>query len=262
MTSVATIAQPTPSEAANVPRLENGDRLTRGEFEKRYQGMSEVKKAELIEGVVVMPSPVNQKQHGNPHLRIATWIGNFEAATPGVIGGDNATIRLDLDNEPQPDALLMIEPKHGGQAQIDEDGYISGAPELIAEIASTSASYDLHDKLNAYRRNGVREYIVWRVLDRAVDWFVLRGSEYVPTAGDEASVRPAAGSRDGAIGERRLATALEGHASAWPRTDATKRVPPQWTRQSASLQMRQSASLQASGLILDGPPGRRGGVRY
>lgn len=34
--------------------LENGDRLTRSEFERRYHAMSSVKKAELIEGMVYM----------------------------------------------------------------------------------------------------------------------------------------------------------------------------------------------------------------
>jgi Uma2 family endonuclease len=92
--------------------------------------------------------------------------------------GDNSTVRLDLDNEPQPDALLLIAPEHGGQSRLDNDGYIVGAPELLAEVAASSASYDLHSKLHAYRRNGVREYVVWRVLDAALDWFVLRAGQY------------------------------------------------------------------------------------
>jgi Uma2 family endonuclease len=86
-------------------------------------------------------------------------------------------LRLDLDNAPQPDCYLRLLPEHGGQARLVE-GYVQGAPELIAEIAASSASYDLHDKLNAYRRNGVREYVVWRVWDRAIDWFVLREGRF------------------------------------------------------------------------------------
>src|SRR6266545_2669427 len=90
------------------PRLENGDRLTRAEFERRYEAMADVKKAELIEGVVHMPSPVRTAAHSEPHACIVTWLGLYSAATPGVRHGDNATVRLDLDNEPQPDALLRI----------------------------------------------------------------------------------------------------------------------------------------------------------
>jgi Uma2 family endonuclease len=148
--------------------------------------MPEHVKAELIEGVVyIMPSPVSMKGHGKPHFNLVTWLGVYTSQTPGVEGGDNSTVRLDLDNEPQPDALLRILPEAGGQSKTD-DGYVEGAPELAAEVAASSASYDLHDKLNAYRRNGVREYIVWRVLDRALDWFVLREGRYVwlePTEG-------------------------------------------------------------------------------
>jgi Uma2 family endonuclease len=161
-----------------VPPLENGDKLTRAEFERRYEAMPHLKKAELIEGVVYVPSPVRHRFHGRQHIHLASWLGHYEAGTPGVEASDNSTVRLDLDNEPQPDVLLFIDPACGGQALIDADGYIDGAPELVAEVASSSASYDLHAKLRVYRRNGVREYIVWRVLEQEIDWFVLRAGQY------------------------------------------------------------------------------------
>jgi Uma2 family endonuclease len=152
--------------------------LTRVEFERRYEAMPQLKKAELVEGVVYMPSPVRLHRHSQPHFDLIAWLGVYRAGTPGVLGGDNATARLDLDNEPQPDALLLIDPARGGQARISADDYIEAAPELVAEVAASSASYDLHTKLNVYRRNGVQEYLVWRVLDQQLDWFVLRGSQY------------------------------------------------------------------------------------
>lgn len=164
-----------------VPELCAGDRLSRAEFERRYAAMPHVKKAELVEGVVYMPSPVSQKHHGGPHFRLTGWLAVYESATPGVEGGDNATIRLDLDNEPQPDAFLRVLPERGGQSHNSGD-YVGGAVELIAEVAASSVSYDLHDKLRAYQRNGVLEYVVWRVLDRAIDWFVLRDDRYRPLA--------------------------------------------------------------------------------
>ena len=158
--------------------LENGDRLTREEFERRYAAMPDVKKAELIDGVVYMGSPVRFGQHGQPHARLLTWLGTYAAFTQGVRLGDNATVRLDSDTEPQPDALLRIEPEVGGSSRISEDDYVEGAPELVAEISSSTASYDLHDKMNAYCRAGVKEYLVWRVDDKQVDWFVLRDGAY------------------------------------------------------------------------------------
>ena len=98
--------------------------------------------------------------------------------------GDNATVRLDSDTEPQPDALLRIEPQVGGNSRISADDYIEGAPELVAEISPSTASYDLHDKMDAYRRAGVKEYLVWRVDDQQLDWFVLRGGAYMRLAPD------------------------------------------------------------------------------
>jgi Uma2 family endonuclease len=161
-----------------MPVLENGDRLTRAEFERRYDAMPHLKKAELIEGVVYVPSPVRYRQHGSPHAQLIGWLVQYAANTPGVGVGDNCSVRLDLDNEPQPDALLFIDPARGGQVRISADEIIEGAPELVAEGASSSVSYDLHAKLRVYRRNGVREYLVWRVLDQELDWFVLRAGPY------------------------------------------------------------------------------------
>jgi len=161
-----------------VPPLEPGDRLTREEFERRYEAMPNLKKAELIEGVVYIPSAVRLSAHGEPDLDLITWLGTYRALTPGVRAAGNATVRLDLDNEPQPDAVLLIDPALGGQARINADDYIESAPEKVAEVAASTASYDLHTKLNVYRRNGVKEYLVWRVLEQELDWFVLRGSQY------------------------------------------------------------------------------------
>jgi len=171
---------PTGPKTAIPPVLENGDRLTRPQFERRYDAMPDLKKAELINGVVYIAPPARATRHGQPHADLMAWLGTYRAGTPGVWLFDNTTIRFDWDNMPQPDALLMIDPAKGGQARIDEDDYITGAPELIVEIAASSASYDLHDKLDVYRRHGVREYLVWRVLEQAFDWFVLRDGRYEP----------------------------------------------------------------------------------
>ena len=171
-------AQPT-AHIEDVPPLKHGERLTRDEFERRYEAMPHLKKAELIEGVVYMPSPVRIDLHGRPHAQIMAWLGVYWIATPGVDLADNSTVYLDSNNEPQPDALLRIEPAQGGRSRIIDKGYVEGPPELIVEIAGTSADYDLQDKLEVYRRCGVQEYIVWQTQDRRLDWFQLVNGEYV-----------------------------------------------------------------------------------
>jgi hypothetical protein len=160
------------------PPLETGDHLTRDEFERRYEAMPHVNKAELIEGVVYMPSPVRLYQHGGPHADTIGWMVVYRAGTPGTRVGDNSTVRLDLENEPQPDALMYVEPAFGGQVVISPDDYIEGSPEMVSEISASSASFDLHTKLRVYRRNRVQEYLVWRVLDQTIDWFALHGTQY------------------------------------------------------------------------------------
>jgi Uma2 family endonuclease len=141
--------------------------------------MPDLKKAELIEGVVYMGSPVSHTRHGGPHGNLWGWLTYYREVTPGVIASDNPTVRLDLDNEPQPDVLLCIPASAGGTSRLVVGGYFAGPPELAIEVAASSVSCDLHQKLGAYRRNGVQEYLVHRVDDGEIDWFVLEHGTYV-----------------------------------------------------------------------------------
>jgi len=169
-----------------IPPLESGDRLSRPEFERRYCAMPPDTQAELIEGVVYVASPVRLAHHGKPHAVLMAWLTAYWLATPGVELADNTTVRLDGDNEPQPDILLRLE--RGGQSWVSEDDYVAGAPELAVETAASSAAYDLHDKKTAYRRNGVQEYIVWQMAENKLNWFWLCGGEYVALEADEIGI--------------------------------------------------------------------------
>jgi Uma2 family endonuclease len=172
-------------EAKPVVPLESGDRLTREEFHRRYLCRPDIKKAELIEGVVYVASPVKFAGHGEEHLFMGHWLSHYRLDTPGVRAGDNSTVILEGDNEPQPDLFLF---RTGGQAAVDEEGYITGAPDLAIEIAASSASYDLHDKKRVYARNGVQEYIVWQIYEKRIGWWRLREGAYVPLAPDDRGV--------------------------------------------------------------------------
>jgi Uma2 family endonuclease len=169
-----------------IPPLENGDRLSRDEFERRYGAMPHVRKAELIEGIVFMPAAALRfYSHGRPHSDLNVWLGTYRIFTPGTDVGDTPTVRLDDDNEPQPDVVLLIQPECGGQVTLSDDDYVEGAPELVAEVAASTVSIDLGAKKTAYERNGVQEYIVWRVLDQQIDWFCLENGQYVDLLPDD-----------------------------------------------------------------------------
>ncbi len=169
----------------HIPALESGDRLTRAEFERRYKAHPDIKRAELIEGVVYVASPVRVRKHGIPHSRIIVWLGNYQAVTPGINIADNSTLRLDLDNEPQPDVAVWLD---NGNAFINNDDYLEGAPELIVEIASSSAAIDLHAKLHAYRRNGVQEYLVLLPEEQTGKWYCWQDEDAVEIAPDAEGV--------------------------------------------------------------------------
>jgi|ERR1051326_3389667 Uma2 family endonuclease len=180
-------AEPSPTEK-EVPPLESGDRLTAQEFLRRYEAMPHVKKAELIEGIVYMGSPVRYKQHGEPDFIAHTWLGAYAAQTPGTEGATNTTAKLDIDNVPQPDVLLRILPKCGGRSRIDDEGYLVGPPELALEICASSQSIDLRDKLIAYRRAGVQEYLVWCTVEKNFTWLLLGKDDYHPNSPDSKGI--------------------------------------------------------------------------
>lgn len=165
------------TDAVRVPPLCPGDRLTRHEFHRRYSAMPELKKAELIDGIVYM-MPRIPFWHGQAVGRLSYWLGCYEDHTPAAQGANNSTVRFDEDNEAQPDILLRLPAALGGSARVSDDDFLEGPPELIVEVTTSSVSYDLHQKLHVYRRSGVQEYVVHRVQDGQVDWFRLERGAY------------------------------------------------------------------------------------
>lgn len=182
------IKTPSPQYPRSTPPLENGDRLTRHEFERRYEADPRIKKAELIEGVVYVASPLRFASHAEPHAQLVAWLSIYQINTPGLRLGIEPTLQLDADNEPQPDGVLLMPEKAGGQSRFTEDDYVEGAPELVAEIAASSTAIDLHAKKNAYRRSGIREYIVWQIFEKKLDWSSLREGQYVSLQADAAGI--------------------------------------------------------------------------
>ncbi len=178
--STATVHQKRPRNGkfSAVPLLLNGDHLTVPEFERRYEALPEIKRVELIEGIVIMSPPVSNL-HATTHGSIFEYLKRYERATPGVEAGINASVRLDGKNEFQPDAILRIKSGRLARLKVAADGLLEGAPELAAEIAVSSAAYDLHEKKSVYQRCLVPEYFVWQVMDSQIHWFALEKGEYV-----------------------------------------------------------------------------------
>ena len=160
--------------------LENGYRLTSAEFLRRWERLPHLKQAELIDGIVYIAPPLRADSHAEPDASLHGWLGYYAAHTPGVKVYANPTLILDRDNTPQPDSVLCYSPAQGGKAHINRNGYLTGAPELICEVASSSAALDMNAKLNNYRRAGVQEYIVWLTGEERLCWFILEDGEYIP----------------------------------------------------------------------------------
>jgi Uma2 family endonuclease len=171
--------------SADIPPLVAGDVLTQEEFLRRYEAMPHLNKAELIGGIVYMPSPVSV-EHGETDQPLAGCLSVYVANTPGCKGGCNTTWLM-LGDAPQPDDHLRILPECGGQSRVA--GRLGqGAPELLAEISLSSTSYDMHQKLDLYLSAGVLEYLVVLLEEREVRWLRRAAGTYQPLPADEQGV--------------------------------------------------------------------------
>src|SRR5258708_14134963 len=119
----------TVSTSPDFSTFENGDRMTRAEFHRIYETMPEDFRAELIGGIVYVASPL-RRRHGTNHLPLGTVLFAYEGNTPGVESGDNTTVILGHESEPQPDLYLRVLPQFAGQAQPTEHDYVEAAPAL------------------------------------------------------------------------------------------------------------------------------------
>jgi Uma2 family endonuclease len=153
-----------------------GQHLDQPTFHERYAAMPDGTWAELVGGVVYMPSPV-RSEHGDYDDTVALWTGLYRRATKGLRGGRNSTVILDESGECQPDGQLRILPKLGGQTRIGA-GFIVGPPEMVIEISRSSRHYDLNDKKDDYERAGVLEYVVIELEPDQVHWFIRRGERF------------------------------------------------------------------------------------
>jgi Uma2 family endonuclease len=171
-----------------VPPLVAGDNLSVEEFLRRWEAMPNLKRAELIEGVVYIPSPLPidgdsfmpspvSADHGDVDHHVSTWLGNYEAATPGCRGSSNATWLMGRRSAPQPDDSMRILPEYGGQSR-REGEYLAGGPEFLAEVCLSSTAYDLHQKLEVYEKAGVQEYLAILLQEQEVRWHRLVDHEF------------------------------------------------------------------------------------
>jgi Uma2 family endonuclease len=167
-----------PSPVLTATELVTGERMTVEEFLCCWEELPDLKNAELIDGVVHVPSPVSL-DHGNLDTLIHLWLAYYAQATPGCQAGNNATWLM-LNSAPQTDAHLRILPSYGGQSR-DERRYGAGAPELAVEICLTSTEVDFGPKRKLYQRAGVREYITIELFWKRMVWRVLdENAVYVP----------------------------------------------------------------------------------
>ncbi|MGB0561605.1 MAG: Uma2 family endonuclease [Spirulinaceae cyanobacterium] len=168
------------AQSTILPPLSSGDYLTRAEFERRYVADPQIKKAELIEGTVYVASPLRFTPHAQPHGCLTTWLGVYSSFTPHLSMGIEPTVRLDQQNEVQPDSVLRIDELAGGRSHVTIDGYLDGPPELVVEIAASSAAIDRGQKQQVYERNGVLEYWVWQSFEQRLDVFTWSNGLYQP----------------------------------------------------------------------------------
>lgn len=163
-------------ERTTIPQLNSGDVLDRDEYLRRYEAAHEKLKAERINGRVYLMNALRARQHGNPHLLLGGWLFTYAMSNPDLNLSDNATLHLDTSNDPQPDLCVY---RTGGRATLNDEGYLVGVPEMIVEIAGSSASYDFGEKRDVYEAAGVGEYLVFETIEGRIEWWRHDGSRFI-----------------------------------------------------------------------------------
>ena len=175
---MATVGQP-------VPPLLAGTRLPREEFLRIWEAHPEIKRAELIGGIVYVPSPLSV-DHGDMEGEVGGWLMHYKSQTPGTATGHNTTSFI-LDDTLQPDLSLRILPEYGGRSRID-DHYLAGIPELLVEVCRSSIAYDLHQKFDLYQAAGIPEYLAILMYEQEIRWHILVDGAYHLLPPDSAKI--------------------------------------------------------------------------
>ena len=155
------------SHSISLVDLHNGDRMSKDEFLWRWEQIPELKRAELIDGMVYLSSPLSER-HSDYELLLCSWLLRYESRVPGLKILPNATWLLG-DSSPQPDLALI---RQTGTSR-SSGKFREGPPELVVEICYSSLAYDLGPKLELYRRAGVREYLTILLEDNKAQWRAL-----------------------------------------------------------------------------------------
>ena len=164
------------SPAVIPPGLVTGERMSVDEFLRRWEELPDLKKAELVDGIVYVPSPLSL-EHGSLDSLIIWWLAHYAHATPGCKAGNNSTwLMLVAHRNPMPSCGSC--PRTVG-SRGRERQFGAGAPELAVEVCVTSTEVDFGPKLKLYERAGVREYITIELFGQRIVWRMLENAVYV-----------------------------------------------------------------------------------
>lgn len=174
-----------PIRNGKLPLLYDGLRLDRVTFHRLYEASPELKRVQLIEGIVHMPSPMRFVQHANPQTCINGWLFCYVTQTPGVNTGGSATLKIDDENEFEPDGMLFYD---NGQLIIADDGYLEGVPELAVEVTASTFTIDSKEKFRVYEKHGVKEYLLWNTEAGTITWYARHKDKFVPMKSNRAGI--------------------------------------------------------------------------
>ncbi len=156
-------------------QLSEGMPLSRAEFDQ----LGECRGLERLNGRLCLPpAAFRHRDHGQPHAILAFWATSYIASTSGIEISVASTVKMDADNDPEPDLSLFRTKSFGGRVILDPEGYLVGAPELAAEVSASTTYKDLTVKYKLYQKHGVNEYIVWNTEVGKFDWFELHDGRY------------------------------------------------------------------------------------
>lgn len=164
-------------------RIEEAEWMTAADF---FREAPEDRKAELINGVMVVPMPpleIHERLFGFLFTLLRSYVEEFGL---GEVRGSRTPVELGATIVPEPDLLFVAKSR---VHMIQRKG-ILGAPDFVIEILSSgTVQLDRGDKFRAYESAGVRElWLIDPYGPSGTNFYQLQDGEFVSVVPDASGI--------------------------------------------------------------------------
>lgn len=139
-----------------------------------YEWLDEDKKAEFVNGQIIVHSPV-LKQHTDATKYLTILLSTYvDLHDLGYVGFEKCLIRL-TRNDYEPDVCFFNKEK---SRDFKKDHKFYPAPDLVVEVLSSNEAHDRVTKFTDYQQHGILEYWIIDSKAQTIEQYILEDEVY------------------------------------------------------------------------------------